>query len=357
MAESPLSETFTDDGEHETDEPDELADKPPISQFAARLSDRAIQRITGGNAFLRGRIYARRSAVDALEADGHEATAQILVRNAEEPYKIGVEVDDAQKITSSCTCPGWRGPTGHCKHVAALLVALRDRERPPRAKLPDPNRKKNGAPPLHVPQTVSVGGKRRRSRRRRRGAGSNLETPVSKIEVLSARELPGAAPAPTHDRGSLDTWLPSGAIGKPYEFEYRLAVRAASIAVTPVLAGTRSAVPIVETLAGFNLVSAHERPTFRALARHTRAGSPRPQSFAARTPPSCSRFCAAAASCSSPPRWSCASPTSRSRPRVELDLANDEAVRVRVVFESAAAGGSRCRAARGSRARRAGTST
>src|SRR5690606_2926780 len=73
--------------------------------------------------------------------------------------------------------------------------------------------------------------------------------------------------------GLLDAWLPPGEMTKPCEFEYRLTVRAASITVTPVLAGTRSAVPIVETLSAFNAVPTSERPIFRALARHAPRGT------------------------------------------------------------------------------------
>src|SRR5690348_14917544 len=41
----------------------------PVAQHVGRLSDRAIQRVVGGNAFLRGRLYARRNAVADLAAE------------------------------------------------------------------------------------------------------------------------------------------------------------------------------------------------------------------------------------------------------------------------------------------------
>src|SRR5688572_18040889 len=55
----------------------------PVAQHVGRLSDRAIQRVVGGNAFLRGRLYARRNAVADLGADGNSATAKIMVRSQE----------------------------------------------------------------------------------------------------------------------------------------------------------------------------------------------------------------------------------------------------------------------------------
>src|SRR5690606_35029319 len=115
--------------------------------------------------------------------------------SSDEPYTTSATVNDEDVWTSHCTCPGWRGADGHCKHVAAIMVALRDQVRPPKPKEAlaaqqagenggengDANgangkkkKKKKSKEPkaelVHVPQTVSVGGtKRRRSRRRRRG--------------------------------------------------------------------------------------------------------------------------------------------------------------------------------------------
>jgi len=43
---------------------EQAPDHAGIAQYVGRFSDRAIQRLVGGNAFLRGRIYARRSARD-----------------------------------------------------------------------------------------------------------------------------------------------------------------------------------------------------------------------------------------------------------------------------------------------------
>ncbi|HTU63788.1 MAG TPA: SWIM zinc finger family protein, partial [Polyangiales bacterium] len=190
-------------------------------------------------------------------------------------------LNDEGVVVSKCTCQAWRGPTGHCKHVAALLVALRDRERPPKPKPVDgaPSAGAQGGnqnprlssaddgdldhrdsepPPSSigsalnaasssvtgivsaVPGSVGQGaGKRRRSRRRRRGASpaaaptggvaALAEAPVltppsgPKLEVLSARQLGlGATRRVTATRDGLDAWLPPGEVTKPCSFEYRL---------------------------------------------------------------------------------------------------------------------------------------
>ena len=338
MAETPAQESqptkpdMVDPSREDEPIEDPLAGKSPICRFAAKLSDRAIQRITGGNAFLRGRIYARRKAVEDLVAKDDWATAQITVRNADEPYRMKIALDDEHKVVSSCTCPGFRGPTGHCKHIAAVLVSLRDRERPARPKgqaQQQPQRKKkkkdnNGADAVHVPQTVSVGGKRRRSRRRRRGAGDG-----SKIEVLSGRDLTGPR---TEDRGTLEAWLPADVLPQPYDFEYRLTVRSASIAVTAVLAGTRSAVNIVDALASFNAIAPSERPLLRAMARHPVRGQPATAELRGED---ASEFLAMLESrrvLIEPQSMELRFDQTRLKPVVELDLAGGEAVRIRVTF-------------------------
>jgi len=338
MAQSPLIEE--DDAqaaevEAELDEGRPHGVKPPICDYAGKLSDRAIQRITGGNAFLRGRIYARRNAIEGLDAVADQATAKILVRNAEEPYAISVQLEDEQRITSACSCPGWRGPTGHCKHVAALLVALRDRERPPRAAQEGAREsKKADNAPIHVPQTVSVGGKRRRSRRRRRSiAGGNGGTALTKIEVLTARDM-GVGDHGAHDsRGSLDAWLPHDVPSRSYEFEYRLVVRSASIAVTPVLSGSRSAVPIADALSAFNAVSPADRQLLRALARHAMRGQPATSELRGEDAAEVLTMLRDRRVLLEPASMELRFSDDPLRPCIELDPANADSVRVRVVFE------------------------
>src|SRR5690606_37836731 len=92
----PMAETAIDTTAARSDnEP-----KEPIADFVGKMSDRAIQRVTGGNAFLRGRLYARRKAVESLNTDGLEATGEIVVRSASEPYKTGIALGDDEQFTS-----------------------------------------------------------------------------------------------------------------------------------------------------------------------------------------------------------------------------------------------------------------
>jgi len=309
-----------------------------IAKHVGKMSDRAIQRLVGGNAFLRGRIYARRNAVTDLESGDDTASCKVLVRQ-DEPIETQGFLGDEGALTSKCSCQAWRGPDGHCKHVAALLVALRDRERPPKPKQ-EPQPKKVAETVDGQPAAGS--GKRRRSRRRRRGGqaaenGAALPGAAGpgKIEVLTARQMGlrgrrggGAAP-----RGGLDTWLPEGDDARPYEFEYRLTVRAASITVTPVLLGTRSAVPIVDALAAFNAVPPSERLLLRALSRHVPRGTPATAELRGEDAAEVLSMLRGRSVLLEPASKELRFADGELVPKIELDLANDQSVRIRVVFE------------------------
>jgi superfamily II DNA or RNA helicase len=328
---------------------------------------------------LRGRIYARRNAVSDLRADANNASCRVLIRS-DEPIEVSAEFGPENTIQSKCSCQAWRGPTGHCKHVAALLVALRDRERPPKPKPVDgqaaprlaSSDEITGEPLSSSPPPPAAGfasgnaaalpggigqpalpgaGKRRRSRRRRRGTngaatnGSSAVEPIApavhpqngagaKIEVLSARQLGlGVARRTTAVRDGLDAWLPPGDVGKPCSFEYRLTVRAASITVTPVLAGTRSAVPIAEALAGFNTVVASERPLLRALSRHAPRSSPATAELRGEDAAEVLGMLRGRRVLLEPASKELRFADGELEPKIELDLASSKALRIRVVFE------------------------
>ncbi|MBW2628258.1 MAG: SNF2 helicase associated domain-containing protein [Deltaproteobacteria bacterium] len=331
MAETALQETVDEEAAPEA--PAEQAPTwreptTPVATKLASMSDRAIQRVTGGNAFLRGRLYARRKAVENLSEEEHSASGEISVRTADEPYRTQITyTEESDSWESSCTCPGWRGPTGHCKHVAAVMVALRDEVRPPRVKGPQQqSKKKKKTEPVHIPGTVSAGGKRRRSRRRRRSPGG---ADGGALDVLSPRELQARR---GEARGPMDAWLPAEALPKPLEFEYRMTVRPASITVTPVLAGTRSAVPISEALSAFNMVSIDERPLFRALARNVNRGQATTAELRGEDAAEVVEMLSDRRVLLEPASMELRFSNEALKPRIELDPANGDSLRVRVVF-------------------------
>ena|GEM_PF-252237 len=334
--------------------PARIVDPSRIAQHLAKFSDRAIQRVVGGNAFLRGRQYARRGDVRSLVTDDGAARAELHVK--QDVYFPRVSLQDDNAFLSGCSCPGFRGPTSHCKHVAAVLVALRDRERPPRPKQPagaiEPKAivvtpfggktTTEVSPGMAV--TVSVGGKRRRSRRRRRGEGGAVDVyttrdlgtgrEIGTRDLATARELAGRDAA-SDARSVFDAWLPSPEEERrPFELEFRMQVRSASIAVTPVIAGTRTPMPIAESLAAYSGVPLKLRAVMRSLARHvSRTGSSTAElrgEDAAELLTMLRDHRVLLEPASMELRFSDES----LRPHLDLDQANGKTCRVRVIFET-----------------------
>jgi superfamily II DNA or RNA helicase len=107
----------------------------PFTEALSQLNDRALRRLLGARAFLRGYDYVRRQAVTDVVME--DLAARGSVRGTDpEPYAVKLQVTPAG-FTSECSCPAFPKINGHCKHVAALLIALRDQVRPkqPRPEL------------------------------------------------------------------------------------------------------------------------------------------------------------------------------------------------------------------------------
>src|SRR5262249_5859600 len=99
----------------------------PIADTLSTLSDRGLRRLLGARTFLRGREYARRRVVEGVSIA--EMTAGGCVRGSDaEPYQVQV-VLTPEGIKSDCTCPVFAKTQQHCKHVAALLISVRDQAR------------------------------------------------------------------------------------------------------------------------------------------------------------------------------------------------------------------------------------
>ncbi len=254
--------------------------RPPVAEHVAKLSDRAIQRIVGGNAWLRGRSYARRGSVEHLSAHGRSVSGEIQVRNQPEPYRPRAVLQEDGSFVSECNCPGWRGPTGHCKHVAAVLVALRDKVRPPRPKQPgqqQPKQARAKAQKEQAQQASTTGSSRKKRSRRRKNRNATATAAGNgavEVRVRRGRSVTLAAPAPRDPRNPLDAWLPPGEATRPRRFEYRIQLKTASMTVTPVDAETRAPVEVNRALSALHVVSFEERPLFRALSRHLMRGKP-----------------------------------------------------------------------------------
>ncbi len=258
------------------------ADAPQLPQTPAtiaiaRMSERSLSRAVGVNAYQKGRGYARRGNVIDADVGAWSASGSVHGR-APVPYEVRVDFNDTGAFTSACSCPAWRGPERHCKHVAALLVALRDRMRPMREAAM--------AQQQHVRPTREAPEDRRGGRRRRRPGETETAAPREVVVVDrsgprvvntltgTATAVVQAAGLPVEAHKGWQVWLPTGDPRRAPEFEYRIQVRPMAIAVAAYNTETRTPVAAeaaIDLIGPY--VSAH-RVVLRALARAVRGGRP-----------------------------------------------------------------------------------
>jgi len=278
---------------------------PQISDALSTLSDRGLRRLLGARTFLRGLEYFRRRVVEDINVNDMTASGTVRASDSE-PYPVNVELTP-DGIKSACSCPAFAKGGQHCKHVAALLISIRDHARSasPRREQPSmsmsapmPMSAPPSMPPM-MPQTAHAGGGdalkrvRRRDRRGRpEGMGMGGPPPVSSQGAASmgtsGSTVAMAAPATdaTARQTGLGAWLPPEGLARPKPVEFRLHVRQGALTVTVLDADQR--MPILPSVA---LAWQSLYPT---------RGTP-PWTCAARTSPSCSR-CSKGSACSSSPR-------------------------------------------------------
>jgi superfamily II DNA or RNA helicase len=212
---------------------------------------------------LRGLDYARRRVVEDVQVA--EASAQGRVKGSDsDPYTVRVDLTP-EGIQSNCTCPAFAKAGQHCKHVAALLITVRDQ-----ARGAQPRRE----PPQPVPQTAHAGGdsKSRRRDRRRRAVGGGL--PPGAI-VPTPREI-GALPPPEASARAtgVGAWLPPPGQNHARPIEFRVHARQQGLTVT--VLDTEARVPLLPSvaLAWQSLHPTPDRDALRLLRRFE-SGNPR----------------------------------------------------------------------------------
>jgi len=193
----------------------------PFTEALSTLNDRALRRLLGARAYLRGYDYVRRHAVDNIAVEDGSARGHVRGTDAE-PYKVTVELSPSG-FDSTCTCPAFASSNGgHCKHVAALLIALRDQARGAQPRPAQPlQAASNGVHYTVHGGTVHVAGvegegrrsKRARARAMKGGGGQNQPSPPHNPRFF----------APVGANG-VDAWLPEPMPPPPKHIEYRLQV-------------------------------------------------------------------------------------------------------------------------------------
>ena len=113
----------------------------PLAEAVANLSDRALRKLLGARAYLRGVDYVRRGAVTDISVAAVSASGHVR-GSADAPYEVHIALAP-DGVSSQCNCPLFSKIEGHCKHVAALLIAVREQSRGGRSRPQHPGSMSN----------------------------------------------------------------------------------------------------------------------------------------------------------------------------------------------------------------------
>ena len=276
----------------------------PFTEALSQLNDRALRRLLGARAFLRGYDYVRRGAVDDIHMEELSATGK--VRGTEpDPYEVKLQVTPTG-FSSECTCPAFGKINGHCKHVAALLIALRDQVRPKQPRQPQAEGHPNGSspvlPPHSSPQSSAMlpsgdrgpgssvdvggdvmmgggGGGSRRARRRAR----KLAAQRAQGGGFAGGPMPGGGGGGRGGPGfqvegsrlssnGVDAWIAEAIPPAPKQIEYRMQVRPSMLTVSLLDPDARTPLSAQSLLAFQAQRPTPDRDALRILARHEENG-------------------------------------------------------------------------------------
>jgi superfamily II DNA or RNA helicase len=226
-----------------------------ISEALSTLSDRGLRRLLGSRTFLRGLDYAKRGVVEQVEVSEKESTGEVKGSDPE-PYRVIVNLG-GEGINATCSCPAYQKTNQHCKHIAALLITVRNQAR---SQLPRPApTPPQPAAPAPAPDSKSS---RRRERRRR----------AQQLVVPTGVTLPSSeAAARTTGIGA---WLAPEGSYRRLSLEFRVHVRPAGFTVTVLDVDARLPLLPSAALNWQSLAPTSDRAALRLLARFE-SGNPR----------------------------------------------------------------------------------
>jgi superfamily II DNA or RNA helicase len=231
-----------------------------ISDALSTLSDRGLRRLLGARTFLRGLDYSKRGVVENVNVETEMATGEVRGSDPE-PYRVRIMLGDGG-ITADCTCPAHNKTKQHCKHIASLLISVRNQARAKMPRQPAPN---NNTPSQSQQAQQADSKSSRRRERRRRAAQQQLAVPPG-----MTLPSPDATRSPT----GIGAWLaPDGAVRR-LELEFRVHVRQGGLTVT--VLDTQARVPLLPSVAlsWQALAPTGDRAALRILNRFE-SGNPR----------------------------------------------------------------------------------
>lgn len=240
-----------------------------LSDALSTLSDRGLRRLLGARTFLRGLDYEKRRVVDGVNVAETNATGSVKGSDPD-PYQVQIKLG-GEGITSHCTCPAFAKTGQHCKHVAALLITVRNKARalsprPPQQQ-PQQNSHNHNHSASHAAQAQAGNDSKaaRRRDRRRRAHPQQLAAPPG-VTLPS----PDATARPT----GMGAWLAPEGSARRMNLEFRAHVRQGGLTVT--VLDTDARVPLLPSaaLAWQALSPTGDRAALRILAR-SESGNPR----------------------------------------------------------------------------------
>ena len=263
----------------------------PFLEALSTLSDRQLRRTLGARAFLRGLDYARKGAVSDTVLN--DVDARGLVKGSDpEPYSVTLGIGE-MGLLSGCSCAAFAKNQGHCKHIAAVLIALRDQHRPRPVALPQPSPSDSllpaspSSPSLPAPggpRTVSSEGApsppgmgrraKRRAARENRGGGGSAAQGRQQGTYQSSGQSGGQGSGvgsghsqPVQNTTGVYAWMPEGTPRMPDNLEYRLVQRPGSFQLTVLDGVLREPLSPAALFAIAEEAPGPEREVFRRLAR------------------------------------------------------------------------------------------
>jgi superfamily II DNA or RNA helicase len=234
-----------------------------LADALSTLSDRGLRRLLGARTFLRGLDYEKRKVVDEVHLNDSHAQGRVKGSDPD-PYEVTIRLG-GEGITSHCTCPAFQKTGQHCKHVAALLITVRNkaRQQMPRREAPPPAQQQQAAP---APSPNDNGKAARRRDRRRRAQVQQAPAPV------------GHYPPPIVDATARSTgigaWLAPDGTVRALKLEFRVHVRQGGLTVTVLDVDNRQPLLPSSALGWQAAAPTADRNALRVLARFE-SGNPR----------------------------------------------------------------------------------
>jgi superfamily II DNA or RNA helicase len=223
---------------------------------------------------LRGLDYEKRKVVDEVHLN--DAAAHGRVRGSDpDPYEVTIKLG-GEGITSHCTCPAFQKTGQHCKHVAALLITVRNKarqqmpRREPQPQMPQPQAQPSQQHAQHSQQNNANNGENgkaaRRRDRRRRAQVQQIQAPTG--------HYPAPAPEVSARSTGIGAWLAPEGSTRQLKLEFRVHVRQGGLTVTVLDVDNR--VPLLPSAAlGWQTSTpTADRNGLRVLARFE-SGNPR----------------------------------------------------------------------------------